>query len=182
MMRINMIALALIFGVASGLLAGSPVAYPPQTASVGVTSTMILPPTKGDYGTNQWAGSTGTNTYGDYLVVYTNNIQWRFWCVSTGTNAMATPSWSDTNDVTVGGSTFRLINPNRNAFDIQNWGDGKTSFSFGKRPAIVNSGFTIPGSGDGAVQSGYDGRPCYQGQVNAISQALFTNTLSIHEE
>ena len=180
-----LIMLAIVCGLGTCLFAGSgsrsPIAYPPQTATVGNTSIMILPPVKADSGTNQWFEPT-TNAYGDYVMLYSNNAARYFWCVTAGTNGPTEPLWSYTNDVTDGTVEWRYVNPVRNAFSIRNWGSGKMSISFNNRPAIINSGYTIPGSGDGGVVSGYDGRPCYQGRVNAISQALYTNTVSIHEE
>ena len=187
MMKHKMMIVAMVMGLVSvgladgGGLTRAPIARPPQTASVGTTSTMILPPVQANYTTNEWY-TPNTNAYGDYLAVFTNGTRWFFWCVTAGTNGIVEPTWSPTNDVTDGAAEWRYINPVRNAYDIRNWGSGKAAFSLGAYPAVINSGQTIPGSGNGAIQAGYNGRPCYQGQINAISESGFTNTLSIHEE
>ena len=152
--------------------------YPPQSFDITNVSKMILPAVYPAYMSSTRTNSM-TNAVNDYIRIYTNNQDKFYGCTVAGISSNVEPTWATTNDVVDGTTTWRYVNPRRNAITIVNNGTSLLFLSYAFQ-AVSGKGISLNSEG-GAFSAGYVGIGVYQGEIYAISESG-TNSVSIHEE
>jgi len=140
--------------------------YQPRTYTVATSSVLIVPHADPAV-TNMWKANTAYS-YGDYINMYTNNIDRYYWCVNAGTTGASHPSWTLT-DVADNTIVWRWVNPKRDKlYIVNNSAAGTNSLYLGfNSAAVANAGIRLNGAG-GSFNMDTD---AWQGEIYAIRAA-----------
>ena len=164
----------------ASLCLAEPKGYYGRSMVVGTTSTMMLPDVQAwDRATNWTAGSN--YTAGTYIKV-TNSTGFRglFWASTAGTSSNVAPTWTTNSTIADNSVRWDFVNPWREAFQFIILSTNRMSFSF-VNPAVTGKNYTTIGDLFGTLDSGYDDRRAWQGEVYGITLGG-TNHVTIHEE
>ena len=169
-----------IVGLLMALISGEvkAVDYPPQSFDITNVSKMVLSVVYPAYMASTRTNSM-TNAVNDYIRITTNNQDKFYWCTVAGISSNVEPTWATSTDVVDGTTTWRYVNPRRNAITIVNNGTSKVFLSYAFA-AVSGKGISLNSEG-GSYSAGYSGIGVHQGEIFAISESG-TNSISIHEE
>ena len=170
-MKVKVIVTAIMVTMALVILTMADNNHSPQSFTVGLTSTLVIPSVH-PLSAENWA-ITNAYSVGDYVQVYTNNMRRYFWCVGAGTSNTGAPAWSTSADTADDSVTWRYIDQKRTALYIGNDNDGALYLGWGTA-AVTNKGMRLNANGGSRLM---EDMKAWQGEVYAISPAAVTNTV-----